>query len=539
MNKKLIWFGPISVLAFVVLLALMYGWVDNMDPIGIEGVERPETKLARLQGGQAQLINNPTFPSGIGNGQIQLINNPTFPSGIGNGQIQLINQNQPAGPYLGMKLVSVPGAVAKDLNIQPNTGAYVDAVVSLSPAQKAGINIGDVLLKCDHKQVTGPEQVGQILINRKAGDVIKLVVNRNRRKKSFHVKLENAPMGLDVGAIKKPVWMGADIQDIDAVMKIQFNLPDKKGVIVSHVAPGSPAANSDLKTGDVIRRFGATRIRDVAQLQSLILKGQPGQQVQLNIFRNGQYQTVPIVLGQRSPEINKVAFIGPADMVIEGSWIGMDVTELSVNDAADLGMPTGTRGVLVNDVESPPATMVGFQTGDVISAVNGMPTPDMKGFVEATRNQSSAVVDVIRGNVHLFISVPPPGFTQQGTRLNTGVNNKMKQVAFTGPVQGNLAILTTGPELNFSVAGDIGTQPYVILVDQARNSYAIINPNNLNPISELIGQYNITALICSDISGNTASDLAAKGVAVYTGVVGTADDAIRLYVSHSLVAMHR
>jgi len=575
LKNRLIWAGPISVLAFVVLLTVMYDWVGKIESIGVETPEMPEVSLANqtqvpaqmntpavppagqpgpsgqlahhgqfpagIGNNRIQLINKPNFPTGIGNGQIQLINTPGYPSGIGyapNNQIRLIRQNRPALPYLGVNVGEVPGAVAREQNLKPGTGVYVKSVVTGSPAQKAGLKAGDVILKCAHQKVNSHEQIGRILKTKKAGDVVKLVVKTNKIKKSFHVKLENTPSGLvKAAAVHRPTWMGADIQDIDAVMKLQFKLPDNRGVIVSHVNAGSPAQNAGIATGDVIRRFDGKRIRDVGQLQKAILKQQPGRQVQLTVLRQGKNITLPIIMGQKSPAAAKIPLLGPADMAIEGSWIGMDVGELSANGASALGLPNGTRGILVNDVESPPATMVGFQTGDVITAINGTATPDMKHFVAATQKQAGAVVDVIRGHKHLFISVPPPGFTQQGTRINTGANNKFRQVALTGKVNGRLAILAGAPNLNASVAGNMNPAAYVILVDLNRNAYAVLGAADRANLSGIMQQNNIVVLICSDIAGQSARDLTARGITIYSGVVGTANDAISLYEAGSLIAM--
>jgi len=243
-------------------------------------------------------------------------------------------------------------------------------------------------------------------------------------------------------------------------------------------------------------------------------------------------------MGQKSPDTaQRVPFLGPADVAIEGSWIGMDVVELSAGDASALGLPAGTMGILVEDVESPPATMVGFQTGDVIVAVNGQPTPDMKQFETATKKQSGAVVDVIRGNKHLLISVPPPGFTQKGTRMNTGLNNKMRQVAMTRSMRGRLVIFASGPDLNSCISDNVRNNPYLILVDLNNDSYAVMDPNNIRPLSDVFQQYNITDLICGDISSDTANTLSSKGVMIYPGVAGTALDAIQLYEANQLVAM--
>ena len=537
MNKTQMILAPISILVFVIILAVMYGWVDTMAPVGEEA---PEVNPVNLQA-----RNNPTFPSGIGNGQIQLINKPTFPAGIGNGQIQLINQTLPGAPYLGLTVGEVPQVVAQELNLPPGTGIYVKNVTRLSPADKIGIKLGDVVLKCDHQTITSHEQIGRIVRTKKVNDVIKILVNRDGIKKSFHVKLEKAPNGLvQVAAIQKKIWLGADIQDIDAVMKMQFSLPDKRGVIVSHVTANSPAQSAGLLNGDVIRRFKGTRVRDVNQLQSLILKQQPGKQVQLVVLRNQEQLTLSLVLGEQTPVAPAIPFLGPADIAIEGSWIGMDVGELTANGAASFGLPAGTLGIVVNDVESPPATMVGFQTGDVIMAINGEPTPDMKLFQAATKKQQRAVVDVIRGNKHFFISVPAPGFTQQGTKINTGLDNKIKTVALTQPVivpgqktfNRRLGIFSSGPDINSPVIGNSTQNPFLIMVDLDTNSFAVMNPDSLGNLVNTFRQNNLSALVCSSVSRQSEADLLAGGVTIYSGVVGTINSAIGLYESGCLTA---
>ncbi len=511
-------------------------------PSGIGGnqmqlINKP-TFSTGIGGNQMQLINKPTFSTGIGNGQIKLVNTPTYSTGIGNGQIRLINQNRPGGPYLGLSLGEVNGVVAKELKLPKGTGVYVNGVVNASPAQKAGIKKGDIILKCGHKATGNPEMVAQILAKKKAGDVVKLVVNRNGKKRSYHAKLENAPMGLNVGAIQNPIWMGADIQDIDAVMKIQFNLPDNRGVIVSHVAQNSPAQAAGLHTGDVIRRVDATRIRDVKQLQDLVLGSQPGQKLQLTVYRNGRNGNLNLVVGQRSPTASpRAPFLGPADVAIEGTWIGMDVTELSAGDVSALGLAAGTRGILVNDVESPPATMVGFQTGDVIVAVNGHATYDMKRFKAATQQQSGAVVDTIRGNKHLFMSVPPPGFTAQGTQINTGINNKMRQVAMARPAGGKLGVLAAAPELSANVSGSRNNASVMVLVDLNSDAYATVGIQDPNLLTEAVHRYGITSVVCSDMSHDAAAQLTSRGVHVYPGVSGSVWDAIRLYEGNQLTPM--
>lgn len=545
-DRGLIWLGPIVVLVVVIILTLMYGWVGSIGT-GPPSDETPGGKdLTAFQtplspqtvppGRGPQQVNHPQFPVGIGRGQMRLINKPTFPAGIGNGQMRLINQARPGGPFLGLSLVPPGPAVSKELGIKAGKGLYIESVIPDSPAFSAGIKTGDVLLKADRKQVNSLGQMDLILQKKKAGNVLKLLVNRNGRKKSFHVKLANAPRGIQAGLVRKPNWMGADIQDIDTVMKIQFNLPDRKGVIISGVLPDSPAASAGLRTGDVIKSFDNKKFSDVGQLQSLIQKSKPGQRAQLTIYRNGQTIKGDVVLGQRAAN-RKIPYVVPAEMAIEGSWIGMDVEELTAEDAEELGLPAGTTGILVTDVEGPPATTVGFQSGDTITAVNGTQTPDMKHFGEATKKQAGAVVDVIRGNRHIFISVPPPGYTQQGTKVNTGTAKGMRQVAQTTPMGGRFALFSSGPGLNFSVAGENTPRPYLVMVDQGNSSYTVLQPLDLNQLARIFRRHGITALIGTEVGPQTAASLNNGGVIVFSGVHGPVIEAIKLYEANCLTPL--
>ena len=577
-NKGLI-IGPLSIVIFVIILAFMYQWIGEVPSDAFISHELPEMNLVNAKTPQfkngtnpnlkqslplqeGHLVNNPSYPIGIGNQSFQFINNLTpfsasiggqqkrnnrlinnsqkIPAGIGNAQIKLINQVQNS-VYLGLDLKEMTETLSRELKIPPNTGVYIKSVLPDSPADKAGLKTGDVILKCAHKSVNSTEQISLIINTKNPNDVIKIHYIRNIRKKSLHVKLEKLPNGIiPVAAklMKPPVWMGADIQDIDAIMKTQFKLKDSKGVIVSHVSNNSPAQKAGIITGDVIRRFNGTRIRDVAQLQSLILKGQPGQQVNLNIQRKNDFISIQILLGQKSQIHKNNPFIGPADIAIEGTWIGMDVTELDPIDGAAFGLPSGTKGILVNDVESPPALTLGFQTGDLIVAINGTDTPDMKTFLNASKHLNSAVVDVIRGNKHLFISVPPPGYTRQGTKIKSNLNN-FKKVAMQKPISGIIAILTSGPDLNSSISHNIQNSPYVILVDLDKNLYAALDQNSGNNLSNLCVKYRVIAVISNNISNISLNKLSAMNVTIYNGVVGSARDAIKMYKQSLLIAINR
>lgn len=518
MNKAFVWFGAIMMVFTIILLAIL------LKSVGSPGRVTEDSKELGLAAQQQPI----QFPAGIGNGQMQLINTP-LPVGIGNGQMQLIAQN---GPYLGLNLSAVPPDMAPRLGLTAGQGVYVNAVVPTSPGEKAGVTAGDILLRLDGTDLAQPTDVGTILSKKIPGDVLKAVVNRGGATQSVHIVLANVPLGVDVGQLKNSVWLGVDVQDIDAIMRIQFNLPDNNGVLISFVAPGSPAEAVGLRTGDMIRRVGETRIRDVKQFQSILLKGQPDQRLRLSVMRAGAPLDVDVVLGRRPVAPQAVPFLAPADIVVEASWIGMDVAELTKKDITAFNLPLNTKGILAVDVEGAPASTVGFSSGDVLLSVNNIPTPDIKSFMDATRQQAGAVVEILRGNKHVFITVPPPGFTQQGSKLNTGLDRKFRQVGATGPAI--LAVLTDENAVNARISGEANAQA-IVLVDLRQRAYAVVELKNGTPLADLLQQNSATVLLCGTVSGQSAAALRAKGISVYTGLTGNILDGVALYEQQGLV----
>lgn len=479
-------------------------------------------------GGSSGKISEERFPAGLGVGQMQLINTQ-FPVGIGNGQMQLINQN---APYLGLSLSALSPDLAARLGVKVGQGVYVNAVVPASPGQKAGVVVGDILMRLETTDLAKPEDVGMVLSTKMAGEVIKAVILHAGAKQSVHIALTNVPLGIEAGKMPDVPWVGMDVQDVDAIMRIQFNLPDNKGVLISYVAPGSPAAAVGLRTGDMLRRVDATRIPNVAQFQSVIVKAKTGQRLRLSVMRAGTPLEMDVIVGRKPVAAPTVPFLPPADIVVEASWIGMDVAEVKLKDIASLGLPTGTKGILAIDVEGPPATIVGFQSGDVIVAVNGAATPDVQSFLNATRQQTGAAVEIIRGSSHLFISVPPPGYTQQGSKMNTGLDNKFRQVAATTPVI--VAALTDENAVNSRIGGENNAQA-VVFIDLRQRDTTVVELKQSTPLASLMQQRGASVLLCTEVAPGTLTALKAKGISVYSGMTGKIIDGVTLYEQQGLV----
>jgi S1-C subfamily serine protease len=250
----------------------------------------------------------------------------------------------------------------------------------------------------------------RIVTGQKAGDTIRMTVDRLGTRRPLHVKLGSRPTGTLAAAAGEMAWLGVDAQPVSGLLAQRLRLPDRHGVIVSYVYPGSPARGAGLAQGDVIRRVGETRVRDINQLGDLVAARRPGDTLSLNVWHRGTQQQLRVKLEPRpSGKKRSPVPLPGAEVEVEAAWLGLDIIPLSAAEAQELGLPATLRGMMVDGVAVGQGIDAGFLVGDVIVAVNGRSTRTVADFEEATEQAVGAVVDVVRYGHHVYLSVPPPG----------------------------------------------------------------------------------------------------------------------------------
>ena len=103
----------------------------------------------------------------------------------------LIEYSKVIRPYMGFTGMDLDEATAKEYDLV--VGAYVRSVEDFSPAQKAGLQAGDVIVKVDGQSITTMDELNDIKNSHKVGDVLTLTVNRNGEEKELKVTLEETP----------------------------------------------------------------------------------------------------------------------------------------------------------------------------------------------------------------------------------------------------------------------------------------------------------------------------------------------------------
>jgi Do/DeqQ family serine protease len=102
------------------------------------------------------------------------------------------------------------------------------------------------------------------------------------------------------GTVRYPrPWMGISLEAVSPSAMRQLGLPDLNGVLVADVLPGGPADQAGLRPNDVIRRFDNRPVRTTQDLLAEIMGRQPGDRVEVGVWRNGKEATVTVTIGTR------------------------------------------------------------------------------------------------------------------------------------------------------------------------------------------------------------------------------------------------
>jgi serine protease Do len=189
-------------------------------------------------------------------------------------------------------------------------------------------------------------------------------------------------------------WMGVTIQAVTEDLAKTYGLEEARGAIVSSVTPGSPAEKAGLKAEDVILSADGRKVEDNGDLSRYIASRAPGTTVKLEVRRNGESKSISLTLGTFPDDPNEVAGEDEGK-----ARLGMTLRDLTPEIAERLGLPRGSTGAVVTDVEGgEPAEDAGLQRGDVIVSVNGQAIDGVAAFekaVDAARDDGLARLRVV------------------------------------------------------------------------------------------------------------------------------------------------
>ncbi len=225
----------------------------------------------------------------------------------------LLDDGKVTRGVLGIGMKEVDEVLARRWNLENEGGVMVDTVMPDFPAQKAGIEVGDVVTSAAGQAVDGPATLKSIVGSTRPGVPMTFEIVRDGVKRNFTVTLAaatddqlvrgnlNAQPGKD--AADKPksngpaqILEGVEAQDLTPGNRQRYDIPgDATGIVVISVKPNSVAASSGLQEGDVIYNINSKLVKSVAEATAAAKVMGDDKSVVLRISRAGDKQP-PIVL---------------------------------------------------------------------------------------------------------------------------------------------------------------------------------------------------------------------------------------------------
>jgi C-terminal processing protease CtpA/Prc len=225
--------------------------------------------------------------------------------------------------YLGVMLQEISPSMAKALQLDGKSGIMINNVIKDSPAAKAGLEDGDIILMFKGDAVESTGAFTKAVRAAKPGEDVEMIIIRNGKKQTVKVelaehdqdevswfsqgddneheviikKLKEGPRGnIAFFSQNDRGFLGVHLDGIEGQMADYFEVDG--GALITEVNEDSPAAKAGLKAGDVIVKVDDMEIGDESDLHKAMQDTKPEQEVKVQVIRKGDKKTMKVTLGE-------------------------------------------------------------------------------------------------------------------------------------------------------------------------------------------------------------------------------------------------
>ena len=202
---------------------------------------------------------------------------------------QLKTSGKVSRGWLGVLIQDVTLALAESFGMEQPRGALVAKVLPDSPAEDAGIRVGDVIVAFDGKEVDHSSSLPPIVGSTKVGVKIPVEVIRSGKKKIVRVKLGELPEEETQARKREPQAekvnrVGLGVIDLNEEQRAELEIDH--GVLVNHIVNGA-ASKAGIREGDVIISIDNKPVKSTKQFQAMVEGLSAGKSVAVLLQRNG------------------------------------------------------------------------------------------------------------------------------------------------------------------------------------------------------------------------------------------------------------
>ncbi len=216
---------------------------------------------------------------------------------------QLLERGSVRRGLLGVVVQGISADMARSLDLAEPRGAIVSQVTEDGPAERAGVEQGDVILSLDGKPIDSSNALRNAVARLAPGTKVKLDLVRDGTRRSLTVALVERPANAEresdeEAPAAKPVKpsgrYGLDVDPLTPDLARELRTKARAGVVVAAVDPAGPAADAGLERGDVIVSVNRTKVADGDALKAALERTPAGRPALLLIERRGQPAFIPM-----------------------------------------------------------------------------------------------------------------------------------------------------------------------------------------------------------------------------------------------------
>ncbi len=204
--------------------------------------------------------------------------------------------------YLGVYPQAVDQSMADYYGMDRPRGVLITQVNDDTPADKAGLRDGDIILSVDEKVIRNPSMLRNVISLSEVGEKVKLAIIRDGKEKDVYVKLEELPETVGrsgpspTSHDQDESLDGVTVRELTPMLRAQAQLPDDlQGMLVTDVAPTSNAAREGLAAGDVIQEVGRVDVATLGAFKKALAQ-KTDRPVFLRVYRPAQKRSVFIAV---------------------------------------------------------------------------------------------------------------------------------------------------------------------------------------------------------------------------------------------------
>ena len=212
---------------------------------------------------------------------------------------QLRDEGHVTRGWLGVTVQAMSEELADSFGLEKPTGALINEVVKDSPADEAGLQRGDILLTYDGEPIEELNDLPRLVAATPVDKSVKVTVFRDGKEREVKVKVGRLDDGeQEIGGVDKEGGgvLGITVAKVTPELAERFSLEGKEGLLITRIDPGGPAAEANLRVGDLIVEADGKGVDSVREFEEAVGKLPSGKVLRLLIQRKSTllYTTVKL-----------------------------------------------------------------------------------------------------------------------------------------------------------------------------------------------------------------------------------------------------